>query len=59
MSGISSDGTLQIRLAAAPEKGRANEELRSVLADVFGVSKSRVEVISGQSARHKRVKILA
>ena len=54
---ILADGSLRVKLAAVPEKGRANEELREVLAHYFGVSKSRVELISGQTSQHKRLKI--
>ena len=50
-----SGGALKIKVAARPEKGRANRELEIFLAGVFGVSKSCVEVISGESARQKQV----
>ena len=51
------DGSLKIRLAAAPEKGRANEALREFLARHFGVAPSHVQIVSGATARVKRVRI--
>ena len=34
-------GMLNVKLAAAPEKGKANESLVEFLADTFGVKKTR------------------
>ena len=48
---------LRVRLHATPEKGQANEELVSFLAEYFDVSKSRVRLISGRTSRIKRVEI--
>jgi uncharacterized protein len=48
-----------VRLAAPPEKGKANEELRSCLADALGISKSEVELVSGAASRRKRVSLPA
>ena len=55
--GFTSDGALQIRLAAVPERGRANEELRCLLSQLFDVPKNRVEITSGDTARLKRIRI--
>lgn len=46
---------LRIRLAAAPEKGKANDELLSFLAKALGMRKSALELESGQTARKKTV----
>lgn len=51
------DGTLKIRIAAAPEKGKANDALCTFLAGHFGVGRERVSVISGHTAALKLVKI--
>ncbi|MCU7959810.1 MAG: DUF167 family protein [gamma proteobacterium symbiont of Bathyaustriella thionipta] len=48
---------LKIRISAAPVDGKANQHLRRFLAKQFGVSQSRVTLLSGQSARIKRVRI--
>ncbi len=50
---------LKVRLAAPAQEGRANRELCRFLAESFGVPLSAVELLSGESARRKRVKILA
>jgi uncharacterized protein (TIGR00251 family) len=50
-----SNGVLKIKVAAQPEKGRANRELENFLSGIFGISKSSVEVISGLSSRSKKV----
>jgi len=49
---------LKIRLTSPPVDGAANKLCREFLADLFGVAKSYVEIISGESSRHKRVKII-
>lgn len=52
-----SDGRLRIRLTAPPVDGKANQQLIKFLARTFGVSKSRVELLSGSSGRNKRLRI--
>lgn len=51
------DGTWRIKIAAAPEKGRANAELCDFLAAQFGVPRARVEVVSGFASQRKIVLI--
>jgi len=51
--------SLKLRITAAPVDGKANAHLIKFLAQVFGVAKSRVCVVSGQNGRQKRVHILA
>jgi hypothetical protein len=50
---------LKIRLTSPPVDGAANKLCREFLADLFQVPKSAVEIISGETSRHKRVKITA
>lgn len=50
--------TYKIRLKAAPEKGRANEELLSFLSKHFSVPKQNFSIISGKTDRIKLIKIL-
>ena len=45
------------RVAAAPERGRANEALCSLLAGVLGIPRRSVSVVAGQGARVKLVEI--
>ena len=51
------DGTLRIKVAAAPEKGKANAELCSFLAKEFGVGRSSVQVVAGHTSQRKQVVI--
>ncbi len=55
--GQQADGTLRIKVAAVPEKGKANAELCDFLAREFGVGRSRVEVVAGHSSPRKQVVI--
>jgi len=55
--GPMADGTLKVKIAAAPEKGKANAELRAFLARHYGVPKSAVTIVSGETSTLKRVRI--
>lgn len=59
IAGEMADGTLKIRLKAAPEGGRANDELCYFLAKHFGVARESVKIVTGATAQRKRVRILA
>lgn len=48
---------LKIRLAAPPVDGRANAALIDFLAETLAVPRARVSLISGHSARAKRIRI--
>src|SRR4051794_2022762 len=48
---------LKVRVAAAPEGGRANAAVLSLVATTVGVKEDAVELTSGQSSRSKRVKV--
>lgn len=48
---------LKVRLTAPPVDGAANEALVDFLSDKLSVSKSQVEIVSGQTSREKRIKI--
>ena len=50
---------LKIRLTSPPVDGAANKLCREFLAGLFHVPKSAVEIISGETSRHKRVRISA
>jgi len=52
-----SGDSLKIRLTAPPVEGRANAHLRRFLAKLFAVPQSRIELVSGEQARLKRVRI--
>lgn len=48
---------LRIRLAAPAVDGKANAELTRLLAELLGLPKSRVAILSGQGGRRKRVEL--
>jgi uncharacterized protein len=49
------EGALRVRLAAAPEKGKANRELEEFIARAIGCSRSEVEIVSGGTSRAKTI----
>jgi uncharacterized protein (TIGR00251 family) len=51
------DGTLKVRIAAAPERGRANEALIELIAAKYGVQRGDVTIVSGHSVGLKLVRI--
>ena len=51
------DGCIKIRLAAPPVDGAANAALIEFVAERLGIARSRVRIVSGQSARRKRLEI--
>jgi uncharacterized protein (TIGR00251 family) len=56
ISGIQGE-ELKIRITSPPVDGAANKLCREFVADLFDVSKSSVEIISGETSRHKRLRI--
>ena len=48
---------LALRVAAPPIGGRANAQCLEFVADVFGVRKSQVELVSGEKSRQKRLRV--
>ncbi len=55
--GTMADGALKVKITAAPEKGKANAELCAFLAKHYGVSKSAVAILSGETSPLKLVRI--
>ena len=51
------DGALKIQLTSPPVDGAANAELIKLLAKTFGVSKSDVEIVAGETSKSKRIMI--
>lgn len=47
----------KIRVAAAPERGRANSALVSYLAEQFGLAVSQIRVVTGLGSRDKIVEL--
>jgi uncharacterized protein (TIGR00251 family) len=47
------EGRLRVKIAAAPEDGKANAELVSFLAKTLGIAKKDVTIIHGEKSRLK------
>lgn len=52
------DGYLKVYLKAPREKGKANEELISLLSKQLALPKTNLGIISGHSSTLKRVKVV-
>jgi uncharacterized protein (TIGR00251 family) len=48
---------LEVRVAAAPTDGAANEEVIRLLAKALGAPKSSIRIVSGESSRLKRIEL--
>ncbi len=48
---------LKVRLNAPPVEGKANEALVKFLAARLGVKRTEVEILRGETARHKLVRV--
>jgi uncharacterized protein len=46
-------GALRVAVSAAPEKGKANAAIQSVLAEALGCKSSRIGLVSGETSREK------
>jgi hypothetical protein len=55
--GTLADGTLKVKIAAPPEKGKANDELCRLLAAHYGVAQNAVRVVSGHTSSLKLVRV--
>jgi uncharacterized protein len=55
--GLLPDGTWKVKVAAAPEKGKANRALCEFIAERLGVAKTSVRVVSGETSQLKRVHV--
>ncbi len=48
---------VKIKVHSPPVGGAANEELREILAEEFGIRKSAIRIVSGRSSKEKTVEI--
>ena len=51
------EGALEVAVAAPPVDGEANAELVAFLAKTFGVAKSALGLVSGESSRIKVLRV--
>jgi len=52
------DGVLAVRVTAVPEGGKANRAVIEAVARALGLPKSRLEIVSGATARTKVLRVL-
>jgi hypothetical protein len=55
---IEKKGVIKAYVKAAPDKGKANKALIALIAEKYGIKKSDVTIISGQTSRNKIVEVL-
>jgi uncharacterized protein (TIGR00251 family) len=48
---------MKVNIAAAPEKGKANECLVDYLADLLGIRKNAVSILSGRTCPVKQIRV--
>jgi uncharacterized protein (TIGR00251 family) len=51
------EDTLKVRVAAPPEKGKANKAVESLIADSLELPRSSVTVISGKTSPNKTIEL--
>jgi uncharacterized protein (TIGR00251 family) len=51
------EGSLAVRLTAPPVEGAANKACRDFLAELLGVRRADVELVSGEKSREKRFRV--
>ncbi len=56
-SDLMADGTIKIKVKAARDQGKANAEVIELLADFFGVSRSSVTILTGETSAQKIIEI--
>jgi uncharacterized protein (TIGR00251 family) len=57
LAGYLPDGTWKVKVAAAPEQGKANRALLDFLAEHLGIAKSRIRIMSGETSQRKRIRV--
>ncbi|MEN6386836.1 MAG: DUF167 domain-containing protein [Phycisphaerales bacterium] len=51
------NGMIKVRLAAAPEKGKANQALIELLSEKFNIPKNSISILSGLTSKIKQVAV--
>lgn len=50
-------GALKVSVQAPPERGKANKDVLSLVAETFGLAASEVSIVSGETAPDKVVRL--
>ena len=56
--GFMEDGTIRMRVAAAPEAGAANEALVEFLSEKLGIPKNQIDIMGGLSSERKLISLI-
>jgi uncharacterized protein (TIGR00251 family) len=56
-AGRMDDGAWKLKVAAVPEKGKANDEIVRFLAREFSVSRRQITILSGATSQRKLISI--
>jgi uncharacterized protein (TIGR00251 family) len=51
------DGTIKVKLTAPPVDGEANKKLIELLSKEYGVAKSRIRIVRGETSRRKVIEV--
>jgi uncharacterized protein (TIGR00251 family) len=51
------DGTIKISVKAAPENGKANQEVIKILAEHFKADSAKIKIVSGHISSIKLIRI--
>ena len=54
---IGDDGLFKARVTAAPERGKANDAVITLLSKLIGVPKRDIQIVRGHTARNKSVRV--
>jgi uncharacterized protein (TIGR00251 family) len=52
------DTEVRVKVSAPPEDGKANAAVIQLFAKALDISKSRIAIHSGETSRHKQVRIM-
>src|SRR5260221_14793315 len=47
-------GRLKVAVTRAPEKGKANQALVKLLAELFDLKRSQISLVAGETSNHKK-----
>ncbi len=56
--GVINDGTIKVHLVSSANESEINASLMAYLAEILGVSKSRLEIVAGENGRDKLISVL-
>lgn len=48
---------LKVYVSSPPDDGKANGELKKLLASHFGIARSKVQILSGEKSRYKKIEL--